>query len=293
MVEAGDSRFVVKQALPQLRVEEEWLCDRRRILGESAALRTLAPLLPSGSVPSVLFEDAANCAYAMSAAAGSAETWKARLLRGECEERLAHQAGVILASLIRRTHDAPDIAAAFANVAIFDDLRLDPYYRFTARRHPDLADFFDSLISDCLNRREALVHGDFSPKNFLVDGDSILVIDWECVHYGNPAFDAAFLLNHLLLKSLHLPSRAAAFAGLALRFWQALSEATADTAWLERSTVRHLAGLLLARMDGKSPVEYIRDPGLKDTIRLFVRGLISDPPRSVAEVVERRLTRLH
>jgi 5-methylthioribose kinase len=105
LVEAGSRQFVLKQALPQLRVEAEWLCDRRRILRESAAMSALAPLLPPGSIPAVLCEDAPNCAFAMSAIPVSADTWKSRLLRGECEPAQAEQAGDILAALIRGTQD--------------------------------------------------------------------------------------------------------------------------------------------------------------------------------------------
>jgi hypothetical protein len=59
--------------------------------------------------------------------------------------------------------------------------------------------------------------------------------------------------------------------------------------WLESATLRHLAGLLLARMDAKSPVEYITDPDLKQRIRAFARELITQTPRAVSEVFDRRL----
>jgi aminoglycoside phosphotransferase (APT) family kinase protein len=288
LVEAGGCQFVVKQALPQLRVEAEWLCDRRRILSESAALRAVAPVLPAGAVPVVLCEDPANFAFAMSAAP-SAETWKARLLRGECDIAIAERAGATLSALIRGTSGSAALASRFDQMAIFDQLRLDPYYRYTAARHPDLAGWFQSLIEDCECRRFCLVHGDFSPKNFLVDGDSAIAIDWECVHYGNPAFDAAFLLNHLLLKSFHRPADAPEFGKLAARFWESLRAGAPSAPWLEESTIRHWAGLLLARMDGKSPVEYIAEPERKEQIRRFARRLMTNPPRCIAAVFDRRI----
>lgn len=291
LVSCGSRQFVLKQALPQLRVEAEWLCDRRRILSESAAMRALAPLMPPGSLPAVLCEDAPNCAFAMSAVPQAAETWKAQLLRGECDPSVAESVGNVLAALIRGTHDSAAFASRFGDIAIFDQLRLDAYYRFVAARHPDLRGYFDALIGDCTGRRWSLVHGDFSPKNFLVDGRSVVAIDWECVHYGNPAFDAAFVLNHLLLKSFYLPARAEAFAELGVRFWRAVAADIPPSPWLEEATVRHWAGLLLARMDGKSPAEYIKDPALKDEIRHVARSLIIDPPASVAAVFDRRLTR--
>jgi 5-methylthioribose kinase len=220
----------------------------------------------------------------MTAAPESAETWKAQLLRGECDPRVARRVGEILRALVRGTSGSRTLTDRFGDIAVFDQLRLDAYYRFTASRHPDLAAPLEALIADCEANRLALVHGDFSPKNFLVSGEDVAAIDWECVHYGNPAFDAAFLLNHLLLKSFHMPELAAEFISLARVFRDALAGAIE-----ERSVARHLAGLLLARMDGKSPVEYIKGPALKESIRLFARSLFANPASDMEDVLTRRV----
>lgn len=282
----GQRRVVVKQSLPRLQVQAEWFCDRRRALRESAALRILGPLLPPRAVPVFLAEDAERFTFAMSAAPAGTETWKARLLRGECDLAAARSAGEILSSVIQAT--AGRYASEFGDIGIFDDLRLDAYYRYTAQRHPDLRPYFYALIEDCTGRRYSLVHGDYSPKNILTDGVSAIAIDWECVHYGNPSFDAAFALNHLLLKSFHLPDRTPEFAALAAVFWSVVQSSAAG--WFEESTLRHWPGLLLARMDGKSPVEYITDERTRRRIREFSRELISRPSRSVQEVFQRRLS---
>jgi 5-methylthioribose kinase len=281
-------RLVLKQSLPRLRVEQEWLCDRSRILRECSALRVLAPRLTPGSVPEVMFEDQENFAFAMASAPPSSETWKTQLLRGETDPATALRAGTLLASVIRETSGDPQLRQTFGDLEAFEQLRLDPYYQVTASRHPEKASFFAELIGECRRRAVCLVHGDWSPKNFLVTPGSVMAIDWECVHYGNPAFDAAFGLNHLLLKSFHLPSRETDFATLAAAFWSPLRTALPELYWLEESTVRHLAGLLLARMDGKSPVEYITDPAAKDRIRTFALELMREPPATIDEVFDRR-----
>jgi aminoglycoside phosphotransferase (APT) family kinase protein len=211
LAEAGGQRLVIKQSLPRLRVEAEWFCDRNRILRECDALKLLAPVLPPGAVPRVVLEDPDNCAFAMTAAPEAAETWKAHLLRGEIDTGIARQLGEFLGALIAST---AEVDSRFSDMSVFDTLRLDAYYRYTAARYPDLSDRLYRLITDCETQRISLVHGDFSPKNILVDSGAAIVIDWECVHYGNPAFDAAFLLNHLLLKSFHMPGRAGELAGV-------------------------------------------------------------------------------
>jgi 5-methylthioribose kinase len=194
----------------------------------------------------------------------------------------------MLAGMIRLGWRNPEFERTFGDQTVFDQLRLDPYYRSTAARHPDLRPHFDRLIEECGGFRLTLVHGDWSPKNFLVDGSAAMAIDFEVIHYGDPAFDAAFLLNHLLLKSFHLPGFASEFAVLADVFWRTLLDGfPAEAAGFEERTIRHLGGLLLARIDGKSPAEYIRDAGARDEIRSFARRLILNPPPTVQESFRR------
>ena len=265
LAESAERRLVFKQALGRLRVEEEWLADRARAHREAAAIRALAPFLPAGSVPRVVFEDRDNFIYAMEAAPASAEDWKTRLMRGERDENAARQTMRILRALGQR---GVGWSEEFGDQTCFDQLRLDPYYRFTAARHPDLREAFEEAIA--LARRPlAMVHGDFSPKNMLVDGGGrVMLIDFEVVHYGDPAFDAAFLLNHLLLKDARELGRVCA------RELEGFETA---------AVIRHLGCLHLARVDGKSPAEY-----LTETQRVRVRGaareLIANPPKTIEEI---------
>ncbi|HYI91904.1 MAG TPA: aminoglycoside phosphotransferase family protein, partial [Bryobacteraceae bacterium] len=284
LVEHAGGRFVLKQALPRLRVEQEWFSDMRRIFQESAALRLLAPKLPPGSIPSVLFEDPENYAFAMSAAPDGSESWKACLLRNEPNSRIAEHVGEILGTLMRESWNSQELAAQFGDLTIFEELRLDPYYGRMIALYPDLAAHFEALIEDCRTRRVCLVHGDWSPKNILVHDSHAIAIDFEVIHFGDPSFDAAFLLNHLLLKTFYGIKAAPLLAEV---FWTSLRGTMPDAPWFEKATLAHLGGLLLARMDGKSPAEYIRDPKLKQRIRLFARELIVNPPASIAEVWSR------
>jgi 5-methylthioribose kinase len=285
LAESGSDRIVLKQALGKLRVEQEWLSERTRIWREAEAIRLLAPYFPPGAVPPIAFEDRDNCIYAMEAAPPGARPWKTCLLEGELDLATAETVGDLLARMIRASRESPAWETSFGDQTVFDQLRLDPYYRSTALVHPDLAGFFDSLIDDCSTRRYSLVHGDWSPKNFLVEGISVMAIDFEVIHYGNPAFDTGFLLNHLLLKSYFLPAHAGGFAQLAARFWETLRAGLQNEPnCLEFDTIRQLGGLLLARIDGKSPAEYIRDPDLKQRIRDAARRLIQRPPCTLREV---------
>ena len=284
LVTTADGRFVLKQSLPKLRVQQDWFSGRGRIFRESAAIRVLAPLLPDGAVPKVLFEDRENYCFAMTAAAAGSETWKSQLLRGLIREETAERVACIVGTMIARSWGDAGLASQFGDQTFFDQLRLDAYYRATARHHPDLAPHFERLIEQCGQRRVSLVTGDCSPKNFLIHGDRVMAIDFEAIHFGDPAFDAAFLLNHLLLKSFCMPEHERSFKSIARRFWEVLIHTIPESGWFEQETLEHLGGLLLARVDGKSPVEYITEPELKDLIRARARKMILEPPRSVREV---------
>jgi hypothetical protein len=134
------------------------------------------------------------------------------------------------------------------------------------------------------------VHGDVSPKNILIardDGHPVL-LDAECAWFGDPAFDAAFCLNHLLLKAVHLPAQRRELLDAAETFfatWSAgLPARTAGDA--ERRVATLLPCLFLARVDGKSPVEYLDEAG-RARVRSIARPLIADAPGTMDDLLGR------
>jgi 5-methylthioribose kinase len=292
LVESDSRRFVLKQALGRLRVEEEWLSDRRRIFRESAALRKLAPLLPEGALPLVLFEDPENFAFAMSAAPAGSACWKDQLLGGQIEPETAERAGALLAAITGATWRSAEWESEFGDQTVFDQLRIDPYYRVAASRNLDLATHARRLIEESAARRISLTHGDWSPKNFLINGPHVMAIDFEVIHFGDPAFDSAFLLNHLLLKSFYRPQWVERYREAAERFWRTFLAGVPAETWIEPATLQHLGWLMLARVDGKSPVEYLRAPAVAHRVRQFAHDLIVSPPDSALEVFSRLSRRL-
>ena len=229
-------------------------------------------------MPRVLWSDEANFLFAMSAAPAGAATWKSQLLAGHVDAGVAATAGVLLGLLIRHTWGDAEMERRYGDQTAFDQLRIDPYYRTIARRRPEVAEQVRELIAESAARRVSLVHGDWSPKNFLVQGGQVTVIDFEVIHYGDPSFDAAFCLNHLLLKCFRRPEHAGRYLEAARVFYawlEGLLPAGA-TAWFESATARHLGCLMLARVDGKSPVEYIIEEALRATVRAVAVRLIRE-----------------
>ena len=200
LVEAGGRRFCVKRALPRLKVAAVWEAPVERNAAEAAYMRAVARWLPH-AVPRVLGEDAEAGWFAMDYLAPEDHPlWKAQLLAGIVDVDFAAAVGRDLAIIHARSAADPNIPAAFANDDTFEAIRIEPYLRATGRAHPELAARFDALAQTTLTTKRALVHGDISPKNILQGPSGPVFLDAECAWFGDPAFDLAFCLNHLLLK---------------------------------------------------------------------------------------------
>jgi 5-methylthioribose kinase len=278
LAETVHGRLVIKQALERLRVAEEWRADPARTLREAAALRDVAGLLPAGATPGVVFVDEQNYIYAMEAAPEGAQDWKTLLLAGVIDPAVGGAVGRLLARQVASTRAVVPWRERYGDQRVFDELRLDPYYRFTAARHLDLAPCFARATARCRGRAASLVHGDWSPKNLLIAGGRPMVIDYEVVHYGDAAFDAAFLFNHLLLKSYHRPQWRSRYGEVAAAFWREAAPVV-DVEGVKL----HLGCLLLARVDGKSPAEYLVCE-TKPTLRALARSILLTPPGDVLEL---------
>lgn len=288
-VELADGRaFCAKRALPQLKVATEWKAPLERNHYEVAWLRRAGGLVP-GAAPQVLAEDRANgVALLEFLPPEDYVLWKAELLAGRADPHVPVAVANALGRIHAATLDDPVVAAAFPTDELFDALRLDPYLRYTAGRHPDLSARILAVLEATAGNRIALVHGDASPKNILVskrDGHPVL-LDAECAWYGDPAFDAAFCLNHLVLKSVHLPAaahdlvwQAHAFAAEWIRHFPEPLQAAIDA-----RVAALLPCLMLARVDGKSPVEYLSEAS-RQRVRELSMPLIADPAAATRDVL--------
>lgn len=287
IVHSGETSFCLKKALPQLRVEAEWLAPIARNAAEVSWLKAVAGFMPD-AVPKVLAADADLGMFAMEYLSPlSYEPWKTRLRRGDASPETGAVVGRRLAAIHTAFAHSATAAKEFANDATFHALRLEPYLVATGRAHPDLAPVLNGLLAVTAQTKLSVVHGDVSPKNILLGPKGPVFIDAECAWFGDPAFDLAFCLNHLLLKTLWVP---AAEPNL-LRTFTTLSRAYLEgVAWeapasLESRAAHLLPALLLARVDGKSPVEYLTDEVSKETVRRVGRLLLNEPVDLLPDVL--------
>jgi 5-methylthioribose kinase len=274
--------LVVKQSQPQLRTKIEWLSRCERIYREADVLRALETVLPPGVLPKVLFEDRENYVLGLEAVCPGHVVWKASLLRGEVNHAVAKRLGLFLATMHSGTWQRPEVLPDPDDWSLFDELRIDPFYRWLARHHPEQRGDLEDLIAEMAAHRVCLVHADFSPKNVLVNWPQVSLVDFETGHFGDPAFDLGFFLSHLLLKCLLFDNR---------EEWMRLIECFLSTyqarmakqnlsdecaaAW--QRTTRHTAACLWARVDGKSPVDYLSRLADQEFVRKFAGATLQNP----------------
>ena len=280
-VEDDGRAFVVKRALAKLRVKDDWFADVQRNRYEHLYMERVAAFLPD-AIPRVIHVNDDKGFFCMEWLGEGWANWKQNLLEGRCRVEEAREAGRILGVIHRQTSGDESARRSFDNTDQFFQLRLEPYLLTTGRRHPDLLAQFEAEAARIAATRECLVHGDFSPKNILVRDGRMIVLDCEVAWYGDPVFDLAFLLNHLHLKALHHAPAATDFeimiASCRDAYFAERNLGPAQPAEMSRLAGRLLVMLMLARVDGKSPAEYLADqPKKQDFIRAFAIENLAEP----------------
>jgi len=305
---AGPSSMVLKQSLPKLRVAVDWFSSPERIHREALALRWFPTLAQKDAFTELYFEDTEEHLIAMEAVPQPHANWKTMLLDGDLRMGHVRRFAELLATLHR---NSAGLREPFADKSFFETLRIEPYYRYTAQRAA--ADFFAALIDDTLATNVSIVHGDYSPKNVLIHGSRMVLLDHEVAHFGDPAFDVGFAMAHFLSKAHHLQNpgvvgrspwtardalvtlpepepgaselaRAPAppFFEAAQFFWQ--SYAFVPYPDFQSRCVRHSLACLLARVWGRSPLEYL-GPGERSRQALAVLALIPDAPANIPDMI--------
>jgi hypothetical protein len=272
--------YCAKRALPRLKTSARWEAPVSRNAEEVRWLRTARQWVGESVAEVIAADDVAGIAILAWYDPSRWRCWKTELLAGRVDIRCAVRLGEVLGTTVRCAAAQPELAGEFANAALFDALRVDPFFRHMRTRHPAIAPVIETFASD----QRTLVHGDFSPKNFLVDAaGGVRILDAECATWGSPGFDAGYLLAHLLLKRIHVgqPELLTAAAAFWDRYARTLDGRFDD---LDRVALLALAGVLLARVDGKSPVEYLTGVE-QQLVRGIALRLLDNPPATVSALL--------
>jgi len=275
--------MVLKQSLAKLRVAVDWFSNPERIHREALAIRWFSQLAPPGAITELYLEDPDEHTIAMEAVPKPHANWKTMLLAGDVRLEHVRQFAGILAALHRNSAvRAGEVQPLFQDKTFFETLRVEPYYRYTSIHAPG---FLTPLIEETLATNVSLVHGDFSPKNVLLHGDRMVLLDHEVAHFGDPAFDIGFAMAHLLSKAHHLPQLRDRFFAAALEFWRSYDAAGLYDGF-EARCVRHSLACLLARVLGRSPLEYLR-PEERLRQGQATLTIMRNAPADVPELIER------
>jgi tRNA A-37 threonylcarbamoyl transferase component Bud32 len=286
-----DRTICVKGALEQLKVGVDWRAPLSRNQVEYDWLRFAADICP-GQVPRVIARDVKAGLFAMEyLPPDDYPVWKTQLLTGSVDIDAARGVGDLIGRLHAVSAGSSEIARRFATDENFDALRIEPYLRVTAAAHPDLDQRFAMIADRTAHTHLALVHGDVSPKNILLGAHGPVLLDAECAWFGDPAFDVAFCLTHLLIKAVKLPEHAGALG----RSAHALTAAyLSHLSWepTERFVARAaslLPAIVLARVDGQSRLDYLSRQQV-DQVRTLGRALMQDPALTIAAVIDEWVT---
>lgn len=267
-VYAGDRELIIKQGLARLKVREVWNCDPNRMYIEYESNRIYHNLMPNCASP-VYFYDGDNYIYGRKAVPESWHMWKNDLLEGVLNFNAAERVINTLVTVHNYCATDEKIAEMFDSKDIFYNLRVSPYIEFVVQKYPQLDSYAKTIIDFLMNTKCTLVHGDFSPKNIMTDGREICILDYEVAHYGHPAFDLAFFSTHFILKAVKHRRWAAAYLNMLETMMNLYFDKIncMDKTILKECYVKLLGLIVLARVDGKSPAEYITEELDKDILR--------------------------
>ena len=282
-----DKVYCIKFALAKLRVEADWYAPVERNYAEFRWLQTVNNIIPDRSLK-LYGHCAEENGFAMDfISSPESYLFKTALFQGKGQDYQAASIGDLLGHIHNASSHEDFDRSPFHNRDDFHALRLEPYLIHTAGKHPEISENLLDMSDQLYQNQSILIHGDVSPKNIIFDGGLPYLLDAECATMGDPAFDVAFCLNHFILKGLYRPAYQTGYLNLCTAFWHSYKP---HINWehrdkLEARILSLLPMLMLARVDGKSPVEYF-DTTQQDTCRKIALRLIIEPKATLPSFLQ-------
>ena len=286
LVQTNQQKYCVKFALPKMRVEADWFAPIYRNLSEYEWLKLAEKIIPDNT-PKMFGFSKKMGGFAMEYVGGDdCFVWKEKLFKFPPDISIAEKVGKTFGKVQSHTGREDFDSSAFQKKDVFFHMRIEPYILYTGSNHPDLKPIFDEMARNLSDTNHTVVHGDVSPKNILVKSGEPILIDAECATMGDPAFDVAFCLNHFFLKAVFSPNFKGELEQAAKSFFENYFEFVhwEDKQEFNQRVAKLLPMLGLARVDGKSPVEYL-NPDQQQAVRHMVIPLIKAPHNSILSTI--------
>lgn len=278
-----DVDLVLKQALPELKAPITWPADRRRATTEARAIKTLQGVTPK-NVPQLIDVDPEEFTLTMTRSPREFSVWKTELLGGNIQPEIGRELGRILATWHNFGAENDDVRKRFLEDKLFEQLRVWPFYREVQERNPQYSELISKLITEITDEKITLVHGDFSPKNILVlPEEEPVILDFEAINTGNPVFDLAFLLGHLVCKDIRTDSsdEKALLRETAIEFLNEYRKYSKIPVAVNLKD--HVAMIALARVDGVSLVNYL-DSDKQERVRSVAKSVLGSSEADVMDL---------
>ncbi len=274
-VKTSTNEYCIKRALAKLTVKEDWFAPVDRSKFEVKYFHYCKKIEPN-SFPKILGYDEKNFILAMEWFDNKKFiVWKKRLLEKSISLKDGKRIGKLLGIIHKFFYKKKKYKKIFLNDNTFYDIRIEPYLVFTSKFYPEFSEYYKTTIDLLKKNKSTVIHGDFSPKNILLGKNYPVILDAETACWGNPAFDLAFLNNHIILKSILNKEIFQNYLKLGkniLETYMANFPIVNNKKFIKNFIILQ-ALLILARVDGKSPVEYFKNKH-KNLARNFAKNLL-------------------
>lgn len=277
---------IIKQALAQLDVAQEWTANPNRVVAEAEGLAWFNRITPD-HVPAPIAVVERLHSLVLPMAPQPSPDLRSVVL--ENPQDFKPEWPKILGKLLALWHAAdhrPALGSSLDDTSRLLDLRVNPFYLDMAHTWPEHASAIEALAEELLSVRTAVVHGDFTPKNVLcLPEGNLWVVDTEVCHIGNPVIDTASMVAHLVLKALHYRNDSATAHALTCARADFLGELSASSTPPRLDA--HVGVFLAVRVAGRAPVSYLNEP-TRHIVSTMARALVEGAP--LEEECQRWLT---
>ena len=265
-VKTSNKTYCVKRSLAKLLVKKEWFADKKRLKYEYYWLKHCKKIIPNNIPNIITFSEKKDYLVLEFFDQNKFTTLKHLLFKKKINLNLIKNISKNLFKIHNKSKNTSIKKKFSKNFKNFYDLRLDAYFNEVKRVHPNLKNHINKINRNYIKNSTTLVHGDFSPKNILTDNRSIKFIDAETCNFGDPVFDVVFFNNHLLIKSIIIPEKKNEFLECYKLFFNTyikLLKGHEKFNFISRC-IDMIPIMLIARIDGKSPVEYVKEKKTKN-----------------------------
>jgi 5-methylthioribose kinase len=203
-----EETLYVRQSRYYVKAHEDLQRDPGRVDTEAKALAFIDRIVP-GVVPKVIRIDRTNSVLILSDIKLGGQLLADELAAGRVHPEAGPQFGSTIGEIQKATFGL-SLGQILGDASIVESSNKNSYLgartEAPLRLYPEQT---QQLLEDSAKAARCFVMGDLSPKNIFVEEQSVRFLDLERTSTGDPAYDPAYVITHLLIdanRSLHSSS---------------------------------------------------------------------------------------